>query len=475
MLTCDQIRTLMDTDYASQRKQEARVGQRYYDGHHDIEKKRIFFVDKDGNYEEDKLKSNVRISHPFHRELTDQAVQYLLSGDGGYMKSDDPQLQAELNRRFNDNEDFTAELYKMLTGVVCKGWDFLYGYKNQQDETCFQHADSLGMVEVRAKDTDDRCEYLIYSYEEAVADKTVRRIQVWDEQNVWYFCQTEEGEIIADDSEELNPRPHTLYQKGKKTFASKSGYGRIPFFRMDNFPQRKSDLFLYKDLIDDYDLMNCGLSNAIQDTAEAYYAVTGYEGDDLDELILNLKAKRAIGIGEGGTVSIQTIDVPVEARKAKMDVDRENIYHFGQGLSTEGLKDTNSTTNIAIKSAYIQLNARCVKLKIGLKQLLRRLLGVVLPEINQKLGTAYDQTDVYFCFEAELPTNALENAQVALLEAQRRQADINTLLNLEAQLGRDILMEQVFDVLNLDYAVYKSKLPPLEDETTMYTGADPIE
>lgn len=465
MLTVEQIRLLMAKDEASQTKQDAKTGWRYYEGRHDIEGRKIYFVNKNGELQEDLIKSNIRISHPFHRELTDQVVQYLLSGDGGYMRSDNPELQAELDSRFNENEGFTAELYKMLTGVVAKGWDYMYSYKDEENKTAFQHADSLGVVEVREKDTDSGCAYLIHWYTETVVDKEVKRIEVWDAQQVWYFCQVDDGEIVPDDSEPHNPRPHTLYSKGNKVYQNQqSAYGQIPFYRMDNFPLGRSDLFYYKDAIDDYDLMNVDLSNNLQDTNEVAYALIGFDDDNLDELMMNYRAKKQIGIPEGGDIKAQVVEIPVEARKAKMEIDKENIYHFGQGLNMEGLKDTAATTNIAIKAAYSQLDSRAVKLKITLKQFLRKLLAVVLPEINQMNGTDYKQTDVYFVFDPEIPTNELENAQIALYEAQKRQAEVNTLLGLQTQLDNETMMQLICEQLDIDYNEIKDKLPQPEDD-----------
>ena len=464
MLSVEEIRLLMANDEASQSKQDAQVGWRYYEGKHDIENRKIYFVNERDELEEDLLKSNIKISHPFHRELTDQVVQYTLSSEESYIRSDDPKLQAELDSRFNENEDFTAELYKMLTGVVAKGWDYMYAYKNEDDVTAFQHADSLGVVEVCAKDAEDGQAYLIYWYDETVLDKTIRRIQVWDEAQVTYYRQIDYGEIELDDAEKLNPRPHTLYEKGEKVYQnSNSAFGQIPFFRMDNFPLKRSDLFYYKDQIDDYDLMNCDLSNNLQDTNEASYFLEGFEGDNLDELMYNYRAKKAMGIPEGGQMHMETVDVPFEARKAKMDIDRENIYHFGQGLNMESLKDTSSTTNIAIKSAYTQLDSRSIKLKIALKQFLRKLLNIVLPEINQVNGTDYQQKDVYFVFDPVIPTNEQENAQIELTEAQKKQAEVNMLLSLATHLDNETMMKLICEQLEVDYEEIKSKLPDPEE------------
>ena len=72
-----------------------------------------------------------------------------------------------------------------------------------------------------------------------------------------------------------------------------------------------------------------------------------------------------------------------------MELDEKNIYRFGFGLNTAGLKDTSATTNIAIKSAYSLLDMKAKKLEIRLKQFLRKILKVVIQEINDLNGTDY--------------------------------------------------------------------------------------
>lgn len=465
MLTVQEIKTFIDNDAASRKKQLAKTGQRYYEADHDIRQYRIFYVDGEGNLQEDKTRSNIKIAHPFFTELVDQEVQYLLSGDGGFIRSDDPELQKELDAYFNENEDFAAELYDTLTDCISKGFAFMYAYKNADDRTAFQCADSIGVVEVKAKETDDHCDYVIYWYIDNIGkdNKKIKRIQVWNDKETWFFCQEDEGKIIPDDSQEVNPRPHTLWQNDGDESTYYEGFGFIPFFRLDNCKKQFSGLKPIKDLIDDYDLISCGLSNNIQDTNEALYVVHGFQGDNLDELMLNIKAKKHVGVDEDGGVEIKTIDIPYEARKAKLEIDKEGIYHFGMGVNTSGLKDSSATVSIAVKAAYSLLDMKTNKLVIRVKQFMRKLLKVVLAEINEQNGTDYQQSDVYFYFEPEVPTNALENAQIDMTDAQRKQTEINTLLNLAQYLDNDTLMEQIFEQLDLDYAQYKDRLPDQEE------------
>lgn len=469
MLTLEEIRIFLDQDKTSTKKHFARMGQRYYDGDHDIRNYRVFFIDAEGNLQEDKYRSNVKIAHPFFTELVDQEVQYMLSGKEGFVRSDNPDLQDKMDAYFNDNEDFASELYELLTGCVVKGFDYFYAYKNEEGKTAFQCADGLGVVEIEAKDASDGRDHVLYCYTERRGkdNKRVRHIQDWDAENAYFYKQEEDGEIKPDncievDGQFVNVRPHAIFTKGKKMFMETFGF--IPFFRIDNNKKQISGLKAIKEQIDDYDLMSCGLSNNIQDTNEALYVVRGFQGDNLDELMMNIKAKKHIGVDDEGGVEIKTVDIPYEARKIKMEVDEKNIFRFGMGVNTEALKDTSATTSIAIKSAYSLLDLKANKLEIRLKQFMRKLLKVVLAEINDENGTDYQQSDVYFNFEREIITNAQENAQIALTEAQEQQTRITTLQNLSAQLGNEIMMQQICEVLDLDYNDLKDKLPNPEED-----------
>lgn len=475
MLTVDELKTFISADMASTKKKDAKIGQRYYDADHDIRQYRMFFVDAEGNLKEETTKSNIKICHPFFTELVDQEVQYMLSGEDGYVRSDDPELQQYLDEYFNENEDFTAELYECLTGCVVKGFEFMYAYKNAEDKTAFQCADSLGVVEVEARYAADKKNHVIFWYIDRI-DKEgnkVKRIQDWDEQQTYYYTQVGDGKIKLDEDQEINPRPHTIYTKDKDDNTYYEGFGFIPFFRLDNCKKQFSGLHPVKELIDDYDLMACGLSNNIQDTNEALYVVSGFQGDNLDELMMNIKTKKHIGVDEDGGVDIKTIDIPYAARQTKLEIDKEAIYHFGMGVNTAGLKDTSATVSIQVKSMYSLLDMKCNKLAIRLKQFMRKLVKVVLDEVNALNGTDYKQSDVYFCFDRETPTNAQENAQIALTEAQEQQTRIGTLLNIASYLDNETLMQNICDCLDIDYEEIKDKLPTEEDDA--YTAQNALD
>ena len=468
MLKIEEIMQFIQDDATSEKKLAAGVGQKYYEGRHDILNYRMFYFNDDGQPVEDKFRSNIKITHPFFTELVDQAVQYILSGNDGIIKSDNPALQAELDAYFNANEDFVAELAEVITGCMAKGYEYMYAYKNADDKLAFQCADCLGVVEVRAKDTDDNCEYVIYRYVDRIEKgrKLIHRIQVWDDKQTWFYVQKNNDKLELDESEPINPKPHVIFTEEGSPEKYFEGFGFIPFFRLDNNKKQVSGLATIKDLSDDYDLMASSLSNNLVDFDTPIHVVKGFEGD-LDEMIHNLKVKKHMGVPEGGDFERQVIDVPYQARQVKLELDEKNIYRFGMGLNTSGLKDTAATTNIAIKAAYSLLDLKATKFEIKLKQFLRKILKIVLAEINEQNGTDYQMSQVYFEFDHEVMSNATENAQIELTQAQKQQVAITTLLNLAPKLGNDLVIQNVCDVLELDYNEIKDKLPDLDEAETM--------
>lgn len=465
MLEIDEIKRLIEMDATDPVKRQAKEGCRYYEGEHDIKGYRIFYTDEHGEIQEDKTRANQRIAHPYFMELCDQQVQYMLSDSDGYIQSDEKALQEALDDYFE--EDFMGSMHDFLLDVVKCGFGYLYCYKTADDRIKFEHADAMGVVEVPASDSSDGRDYVIYHYFDRY-DKNnapIVKVQVWDDEQTWYYVKRMDGTLVLDEEAEINPRPHVVWKAEDETYGESLGF--IPFFRLDNNVKRQSNLKVIKSIIDDYDLVNCGLSNNIQDYDNPIYAVTGFQGDNLGDLIANLKSKRHIGLDSEGGVEVKTVDIPYEARKTKLEIDERNIYHFGMGLNSNMVGDGN-VTNVVIKSRYALLDMKCNKLEVRLKRFLRKLLDVVLAEINSKGATEYTQKQVKLKFSRELMTNALDNAEIGKYEAETRQLDINTFLSLRSLIGDEETLRLICEQLDLDFEELKKHIP--EDPLVMNVG-----
>lgn len=466
MLTVDDIRRFIDEDTVSDKKRKAQVGQDYYEGNHDILQYRMFYFNTDGELVEDTARSNIRICHPFFTEHVDQLAAYIMSFEEKPIQAKESAegLQEQLDLYFDD--EFWAEIQDVITGTNAKGFEYLYGFKNEEDRLTFQCADSLGVVEVRAKHTDDHCEYIIYWYVDYVGKdkKKIKRIQVYDKDQVWFYVQEDDGEIVLDQGEPHNPKPNIIW-KDKKTGALYGGktLGFVPFWRLDNCKKQFSGLKSIKGLIDDYDMMQCGLTNNLRDFDTPIHLVRGFNGDDLTELQQNIKTKKIMAVDAEGGLDIMTVAIPYEARKTKADEDEKNIYRFGMAFNSAQSGDGN-ITNVVIRSRYTLLDLKAGKLIKRLKRFLKPIIRLVLDEINAKNNTAYQYTDVIVDFKPVVPSSEQENATIALTEAQTEQVQINTILNVAAVIGDEEALKAICAVLDLDFDTLKGQLERLQEE-----------
>jgi SPP1 family phage portal protein len=297
--------------------------------------------------------------------------------------------------------------------------------------------------------------------------KQIKRIQIHDKDQIWFHVQEDDGKILLDDNQLINPRPNIVWTDTKGAMYGDS-LGFIPFWRLDYNMKQFSALKPIKGLIDDYDMMECGLSNNLQDFDTPIHLVKGYNGDDLSELQQNIKTKKIMGVDPAGGLEVLTVDVPYQARKTKADEDEKNIYRFGMAFNSSQMGDGN-ITNVVIRSRYTLLELKAEKLEKRLKRFLKGIIRVVLDEINAKNGTDYQPSDVEVHFEHIVPTNEQENVQNAKTEAETEQIRLNSVLNVATMIGDEEALKAICDILDLDFDELKDLLEDNDTDDALAT------
>lgn len=445
----------INDDRSSKLKAKAREGVRYYNYGNDILSNRIFYLDKNQVLKEDKFASNIRIPHAFFPEIVDQKTQVLLSNPMEVICEDET-LKSELDQYYD--EDFQVFLQDAITGCSQKGFEYIFARTTAEDRLKFQVADSLCVIPVY--DDENNLQRLV-RYVRKYIQKDSKRValniaEVWDDQQVWFFRSEEKKAYQFDTEIEPNPRPHVLAQNSAGKLAGRD-YGRLPFYRLQNNVNERTDLEPIKDIIDDYDLMNAFLSNNLQDFAEAIYVVKGFKGNDLDELRQNIKAKKTVGVGDTGGVDIKTVEIPVAGRQTKMAIDKENIYKFGMAFDSTAIGDGN-ITNIVIKSRYSLLIMKVNKTETRLRAMMKWINEMVIADINRRTGKAYRADQVEFEFVRELMVNETDLVTNEKTIAETRQIAIQTILEAAPQLPSDEVLRLVCEQFELDFDDVKAAL-----------------
>lgn len=458
-------------DKASPSKNKAREGDRYYNYEHDILQNRIFYIDDNDVVQEDKNASNIKIPHAFFTELVDQKVQYLLSNPVEVEVEDD-KLKEMLKEYYDDG--FQLFLQEALEGTSKKGHEYVFARTNEQDKLCFQVSDSLGTFPVYGDSNE--LEAIVRYYDKDIyrdgKNVTVTVAEVWDAEKVTFYITDKNKRFILDDNRPMNPRPHVVAESIDGQLLERS-YGSIPFYRLSNNSKEKTDLEPIKALIDDYDLMACFLSNNLQDFADAIYVVKGFMGDDLSKLRQNIRAKKTVGVGSDGGVEIQTVEIPVEARKTKLEIDKDAIYKFGMGFDSTQIGDGN-ITNVVIKSRYALLDMKANKAEVRLRAMLKWINEMIVQDINRRYGTAYKASDIEVKITRETMVNEKDLVEQDKIEAETKQIIIETILSIAARLDDETVLKLICEQFELDWEEVQQAIEAQDFTPGLANNTDPL-
>lgn len=470
------IKQAVNSDRAAAYKDKMRQGVKYYKFKHDILNYRLFYVDNEGKVHEETARSNIKIPHPYLTELIDQKAQYLLSNPVE-ITTEQKGLQNYLDQYID--EDFQLMLQEAVEGASQKGYEFIFT-KLGEDRLSFAVSDSLKVIQIY--DADNVLIAIIRYYDTDIYKdgKTVQvtRSELWDKEKVWYFVS--EGDYMQtfklDPNVDVNPlfhdtriNPETKEALGRSLGAVLGKADFIPFLRLDNNKYQTTDLEPIKPLIDDYDLMACALSNNLQDFDQPFIAVKNFSGDNYEHMLNNLRSRGAVGTGENGGLEVHTVNIPVDARKQKLIVDKEGIYKFGMGFDSAQVGDGN-VTNVVIQSRYTLLDLKCNKMEVRLRKLLKQMIELIVADINQRHGTSFDTSDIEISITRDTMIDETEVENREKTKAERRQLELETILEAAARLDDETVLKAICDLMELDFEEVQKLLDeqdyqdPLEKE-----------
>ena len=159
------------------------------------------------------------------------------------------------------------------------------------------------------------------------------------------------------------------------------GLGAVPFIPFLNNNLGTSDLDKIKALCDAYDKTFSGFVDDLEDIQEVILVLTNYGGQDLKELLHDMKYYKAVqvdatGDGDKSGISTLTIDIPVDARKELLEQTRKAIFDIGQGVDPQQ-QGFDKTSGEAMKFLYSLLELKAglleTEFRLGFAELIRAI------------------------------------------------------------------------------------------------------
>lgn len=314
------------TETYARRMTEIDTAERYYRNDTDI----LFAKEKRDEDDNPMHNADNRIPGGFHRLLVKQKASYLLTYPPMFdvgKDANNKKITSILGGRFPKRCKQLCVNAANAGDAWVHYWDdngvFKYGIiKSQQLRPIWSddmEDELVGMVRAyKQLDMDNGQWYIVYEVWSDTECQAFRRMENATYDNIVHY------DMFFDVS-------------GEPTDTYTHGFGRVPFIQFRNNDECMSDLTkTLKGLIDSYDKTYCGFVNDLEDIQEIIFVLSGYEGEDKNGLLQDIKKYKTIMLegdkDSNSGVETLNIEIPVEAREKLLEITRKAIFEQGQGM-----------------------------------------------------------------------------------------------------------------------------------------------
>lgn len=445
------IKQFLKDDTISPLKRQMRIGQKYFEGKHDICFKKLneYIIkgevtdETTGNKKEiEKVieipnKSLVKVAHRYHWKLVKQKQNYVAGKPItiSYEPIIDKELTKEqkkilkkINKKIVDKfwdilgpsfDNFLRETIVNMSNKVNAVW---HPYYDEQGNFRYCNTDPLEIIDIYDTKTQKILTDVLHNYIIIDNNKKKRYVEWETAEETKYFIQeineiTNTEEYLLDVSR-VNPEPHWVthqFFNGQLVKTEKHGWGRVPYIIIKNNEEKQTDLEPIKNLIDAYDLINSNFINTIEDLKEFIYKINGYGAENLVELVEKIKIMGIVRNNDAtGSIETETIPFPYEARQIILKLLEEKIYEFGRGVNTNRSELIGQApSGISLEFLYTDLDLKADECIANLTEGLYQLFWFISEHLK-RLGEIPQDLNVFdfkFIFNKSRIFNTTEQIQ----------------------------------------------------------------
>lgn len=365
-------RAAVNAFMSSKSYKDAKEGEAYYHRHNTtIEAYRKYLYTVSGNKVEDIFSSNYRLKTLFFRRLVTQQVQYVL-GNGVTLS------EAEHKEALGRDFDFklqTAAKRAMAAGTA-------FGFWNVDHLEVFGYADTdsdAGFCPLYDENTSQLSAGIRYWFRQ-VGRNMIFRATLFEYDGYTEFTQTDSEDVTIMQPKRGYKRIINKTADGYIESVTDENYGILPIVPLYANDSHESELVGIRESIDCYDFVKSGLANDIDDLAGFYWVLKntgGMEDSDLAQFIQRMKTVKATVVDGDNGVDAQphTIDVPVQARTAMLELLRKDIYEDFQALDVTTLSAAAKTTQ-EIQAAYQSQDNKCADFEFYIIDFVQKILAL---------------------------------------------------------------------------------------------------
>lgn len=414
------LQTIIKEFLSSDEYHKMETSEEYYESENiEIEKREkkmmLFNENEEPFLADDFSKANHKLQHNFHYELINQTKNYLCGKPVRLSWKDEASpndmLKTTVNDiiyKYNDWGIFNQENVKNAQkyGIA---WSRVVIDKNGKLRLI--NVDSREVIPFYDDYKSLECVIRIFEkteYKEDGTKEKVKYAEVYDDtfKDV-YRKKTGDYELLAPDV----PLLQRQMEYGQLVMNGQAlNWGAIPWVMWKFNEDEMDSLTPIKSFVDMLDINLSDLANNIDDIQDAIWILENYQGQSIEQFMQDLKIKKAINVGEGGSVQSKTIDIPYEARMKLYEACEKNIYRFGRGIDFANRQQLGNSTGVALKWSYGPLDEKADELEQNGQSALNQLFNLILTYLKHigmnSLGL--DSNSIEFIFDRTMITNEKE-------------------------------------------------------------------
>lgn len=326
--------------FGSQTFAEMVMGESYYRNRSDVQRKQNSL----------KNRSNTKIEHPILRKIIDQKVNYLLSNSWS-INSEDEKYNEGLNDIFDDRARQVIKSW--VKESIKKGiaWVQLYFDENKLK---FKKLPSEQVIPEWADNEHTKLDAVIRHYPQTIYEgrnkKTVTKIEYYDKEGVKYFVK-ENGVVLQDVERGIEICHFRVNEKSYNWV--------IPPFLWLKYTEEELPLVHFiKELIDDINWQESVTADTLRDIAKFIYIIKGYDGENADQIVKDIREKLLIAVDENGGVDKIETNIQVDNVTKFLEKHRRDLYDYARSVD---MQDPNlgNASGQALKFRYADLDMDC--------------------------------------------------------------------------------------------------------------------
>lgn len=357
-------------------------GERYYNGDHDILRRKRCVIGDGGQLQEVENLPNNRVVDNQYAKLVDQKTNYLLAKPVTFETGNDAD-DAALSEVFD--ETFLTKLKNGGADAIREGLFWIYVYYDETGKLSFQRFKAHEILPFwkDAEHTELDCAVRLYEIEgyEGIVPRIFEKVEVFTQNGILRF-DLRDSRLIEDVD-----NPHGPYAYlGTQGFT----WEKIPLVAFKFNDHEIPLIKRVKSLQDALNLMQSDLLNNMQeDKRNTILVIKNFDGQDLGEFRRNLSTYGAVKVtsGDGADGGVETLSVEVNAQNYDLVLKtiKKAIIENGMGYDAKDDRVGSNANMLNIRSMYSDIDLDADNMESEFKASFKHLMFFVNAYLNKDL------------------------------------------------------------------------------------------